>query len=501
MVPKLDKRTGEDIRDEIERLAAAYTPQWRYNRRQPDIGSVLADLYAKLMEECIDCYNQIPLRSRLAFLDALGVEPFPARLAEGHMVFSLAGRGLPESVAEAGTGVMVECGDKGLLRFETLQEVYVADLTAELVRDEGEGVWYVGFDRPPDGGVISLLFSIEQQGGMGKSWTEWEYLSPDGWLPLPVEDLTDGLTHSGIVRFLCMGAWGRELRAGTDGFWLRAFRKSGAPFPGGTVKLFINAAEVRAMTPGAAGNLLPGGPYKLAKTAGYVAGAVNPDAMGKGAEAEPEDRAIIRGSARIRHRFRAVTPGDFERLVYEVCPDVLRARCFTGFDGSGTYSPGSVTVVILTEDFRLGSRYFYKVQEQVVEYLEKHAEGLLCREGKLCVTRPVPVRVHVQCRLAVGSYREAGSVRRLAEETLRRFLDPVAGNHDGGGWDMGEAPDYGQVKACLLAIPGVCYVDLLRTAYEMETEHGYCEALWERLGNHPWILPEMGECRIAVTVN
>ena len=157
--------------------------------------------------------------------------------------------------------------------------------------------------------------------------------------------------------------------------------------------------------------------------------------------------------------------------------------------------------MILTEDFRSGGRCFYKVQQQVRAYLMECAEGLLCREEKLYVACPVTVRVHVQCRLAVASYREAGGIRRLAGETLRRFLDPVGGNHDGGGWDMGEAPDYGQIKACLLAIPGVCYVDLLRTAYEMETEHGFCEALWERLGDHPWILPEMGECRIAVTVD
>lgn len=501
MVPKLDTRTRDEIRDEILRLAAAYTPQWRYDRLQPDIGSVLADLYAKLQEECIDCYNQMPLRSRLAFLDALGVEPFPARLAEGHLVFSLAGRGLPEAVVEAGTGVMVEGRDKGLLRFETLQEVYVADITAKLAREDGEGAWYVGFDRPPDGGVISLLFSIDQQSGMGKAWADWEYLAPDGWLPLPVEDRTDGLSHSGIVRFLNMEEWRRETKDGMDGFWLRVIRESGAPFSGGTAKVFINAAEVRAVAPGAAGNLPPGGPYKLAKTVGYVAGAVNPEALAQGAEAEPEDRAIIRGSARIRHRFRAVTPGDFERLVYEVCPDVLRVRCFTGFDGSGGRSPGNVTVVILTEDFRSGGRCFYKVQQQVRAYLMECAEGLLCREEKLYVACPVTVRVHVQCRLAVASYREAGGIRRLAGETLRRFLDPVGGNHDGGGWDMGEAPDYGQIKACLLAIPGVCYVDLLRTAYEMETEHGFCEALWERLGDHPWILPEMGECRIAVTVD
>lgn len=500
MVPDLDKRTREEIKDEIGRLAAAYTPQWRYNRSQPDIGSVLADLFAGLMEECIGCYNQMPVRSRLAFLEALGVEPIPARAAEGYMVFSLAGRGLPESSVEAGTGVIAEGRDKSLLRFETLEEVYVSDLTAELVRDGEEGILYVGFDQPPDRGIISLLFSLKQWSGTGEARTGWEYLAPDGWRPLPVEDQTDGLSHSGIVRFLCMSEWGRELRAGMDGFWLRIAREDKIPFPAGVGEVFINAAPVRAKSPGTAGNLPPGGPYKLAKTVGYVAGARNPDALSGGTETEPDGRVVIRGSARLRHQFCGVTPGDFERLVYEICPDVLRVKCFTGYDGSGKRRTGGVTVVVLPEDFRSGRGYFYKMQELVKAYLERYGEGLLCREGNLYVTRPVPVRMHVQCGLAVGSYREAAGIRRLAEEALRRFLDPVRGNHDGGGWDMGEVPDYGQIKACLLSVPGICHIDFLRTAYEMETEQGFREALWEQLGSYPWILPELGECKVMVTV-
>lgn len=501
MVPDLDKRTREDLEEQIERLAAAYTPQWRYNRQQPDIGSVLANLFAGLMEESVGCYNRMPWKSRLAFLEALGVEPFPPRPSEGYMLFSLAGSDMPETVAEAGTGVSAECGDGSLWRFETLEEIHVSGAAVELVRDMAEGIWYVGFDRPPNGGVTSLLFSMEQCGGAGEVRTEWEYLAADGWQPLPVEDMTDGLSHSGIVRFVCMSEWQRETRAGMDACWLRILRDRRTPFPGGAVKVFINAAAVRAMAPGTPGNLPPGGRYKLAKTVGYVAGASNPDALSGGTEAEPQERTVIRGSARIRHQFRAVTPGDFERLVYEICPDVLQVKCFSGYDGSGIRRPGSVTVVILPKDFRTGRRYFYKLQELVKAYLEKHAEGLLCQEGKLYVTQPVQVRIQTRCQLAVGSYREVAGIRSLAEETLRRFLDPVCGNHDGNGWDMGDVPDYEQMKACLLAIPGVRYMDFLRTAYEIETADGFREALWERLRKHPWILPEMGECKVTVTVN
>lgn len=501
MVPDLDKRTKEDLMEQIERLAAAYTPEWRYNRQQPDIGSVLANLFAGLMEECIGCYNQMPWRSQLAFLDALGVESLPACPAGGYMTFSLAGSDMPETVAEAGTGVAAERRDGGLCRFETLEDVYVSGAAVELIKGEKEHIWYVGFDRAPNKGVISLLFSMEQGGGAGEVRTEWEYLAPAGWHPLLVEDLTDGLSHSGIVRFICMSEWRREKREGLDGCWVRIRRDEKKPFPNGDARVYINAAEVRAKTPGAEGNLLPGGMHKLTKTVGYVAGAINPDPLSGGAEREALEQTVLRGGARIRHRFRAVTPGDFERLVYEVCPDVLRVRCFSGYDERGEKRAGSVTVVILPENFREGRRYFYQMQERVREYLETYAEGLLCGEGKLYVIQPAPVRIHVECELYVGSYREVAGIRKRVEETLCRFLDPVSGNHDGNGWDMGEAPDYGQIKACLLDIPGVRYMGILRVAYEIGLEDGYHEALWERLGKYPWILPEMGERKVVIQVN
>lgn len=500
MVPALDQRTEEELKQQIGRLAAAYTPEWRYNREHPDMGSVLANLFAGLMGESIGCYNQMPQRNRLAFLDALGMEAFPARFAEGYLVFSLAGSDMPETVAVAGTGVAAEGGDGSLIRFETLEDVYVSAAAVELIRDRGDGAWYVGFDRCPNRGVISLLFSLEQWAGSGEAGTAWSYRSPEGWRPLPVEDLTDGLSHSGMVRFVCMSEWQQFPLGGQEGYWVRICRGTDHPFPGGDVRVYLNAAAVRATTPGTVGNLPPGGPYKLTRTVGYVAGAANPDVLIGGTEAEKPEQAAIRGSARIRHQFRAVTPGDFERLVYEICPDVLRVKCFSGYEGGGSRKAGCVTVVILQRDFREGRRYFYKLREIVTEYLNTHAEGLLGVGGRLFVTQPVAVRVHVQCELCVDSYRMVQGISSKAKETLARFLDPEWGNHDGHGWELGDVPEYGQIKSCLMELPGVCSLEFLRVAYEMETAEGVREALWEQLKRCPWILPEPGNCSVTVTV-
>ena len=46
----LDGRTAEDLQGQIARLAASYTPEWRFDRVRPDVGGVLALIFAKQMK-------------------------------------------------------------------------------------------------------------------------------------------------------------------------------------------------------------------------------------------------------------------------------------------------------------------------------------------------------------------------------------------------------------------------------------------------------------------
>ena len=47
----LDSRTQADLCARVEELAASYTPEWRFDRRDPDIGSTLALIYTGQMAD------------------------------------------------------------------------------------------------------------------------------------------------------------------------------------------------------------------------------------------------------------------------------------------------------------------------------------------------------------------------------------------------------------------------------------------------------------------
>lgn len=489
-----------DLERQIEKLASAYVPEWRYHRTRPDTGSTLANLYAELMEEIIQCYDRMPERNRMDFLDRLGVEQLLEQAAEGYLTFQLVREDMTETVVPAGSGVMANGSDGSLCRFDTLEDVYVTASGGQLTQERVDGMWYLMLEHRPSKGVISLLCSMEQSGSGSPRMPLWEYFGDEEWSNLQAEDRTDGLTHTGIVRFSGMPDWGKTEICGREGYWMRIRYADGTPLLCGDTVVYGNAAPVKARDPGKQGNIPPQTQWRLMKTIGAVSGAVNPDALGGGCAGESRERAATRGSARIRHRFRAVTPGDFERLVYEICPDVRMVKCFPGYGGDGAPRTGAVTVVVMAEDYPEGRAGFYRTQDRVMQYLKARADCLLVQSGDLSVTGPVPIRIHVACELCADSYREVLKVQQSAGEALSLFLNPVKGNHDGNGWEFGEIPGYESIKSRLLEIPGVSYLKSLRIAYQIETKEGTKEILWEWLKNYPWSLPEAGDIQIAVMV-
>lgn len=499
-MPKLDERTREDIEAEIERLAAAYTPEWRFLRENPDVGSVLAHLFAGMMEENIRCYNEMLLEHRLNFLDLLGISPLPAKKAEGYVAFGLARNDLPEMIVEAGMDIAAEGEDKSLIHYETAEDVYVTAALVELRRQAEEERLYLRFDCLPGPGVISLLFSLEQAQEIQQTGLIWEFGKKDRWEVFQAEDQTGGFGHTGLVRFVRNPGWECSRVMGEDGYWLRVCRGRNAALLQGEISVTVNAVSARAREAGKQGNLAAGSAMKLMKSVGFITEVWNPVPFYGGTEDEARDLAVSRGSARIRHQFRAVTPRDFENLVYEKYPDMKRVACFSGYDRNGCRSPGTVTVVILPEEYEEGRHYFYKAQEETAVYLNQFVPGGLAQQGRLHVTGPVFVSVHVRCELCVRSYGEVQAAREDGEMRLRQFLEPLTGNCSGSGWELGELPEYGQIKACLLGTVHARYLKSLYISYETETEGETKEVLPEQIKNHPWVLPKGGSCRMLVTV-
>ncbi|MGE3309000.1 MAG: putative baseplate assembly protein [Limisphaerales bacterium] len=114
--PILDDRSYQQLRDELVRRIAVYTPEWT-NHNPSDPGITLIELFAFLGENLLYRFNQIPEATRIEFLRLLQI---PLRAAQP-------ARALVAMTTDSATGTLVPQlteARAGALAFETRTEVH-----------------------------------------------------------------------------------------------------------------------------------------------------------------------------------------------------------------------------------------------------------------------------------------------------------------------------------------------------------------------------------------
>jgi len=87
--PIIDNRKFNDLVDQIEKMVPYYTPEWRFNRDNPDVGTTLYMIMALQMEETIDLLNETLDNHFLAYLNLIQLKLRPSKPARVPLVFNL----------------------------------------------------------------------------------------------------------------------------------------------------------------------------------------------------------------------------------------------------------------------------------------------------------------------------------------------------------------------------------------------------------------------------
>jgi hypothetical protein len=276
LLPRLGQPDLDRILRRLTRRVPGFVPEWTPgNSTQAE---ALLQVFARYMELLEDGLKQVPERSRLAFLDMLGVELLPAQPARTPLVFSLVENSpvdvtlpaLSEVAAQVVTPLTPFAGQEpsaaATLIFSTEQAITVTRARLKTVysilpgSDEfadhstsltGESSFfdqvvpcrhaiYMGHDELfALVGDISVIVSLTfQQGASRYLGTEWEYLTDQGWLPftlLKEDDATDGLRKDGqmVLRRECGPKAKKDTIEGRTSFWIRG-QLTKALLPDGT---------------------------------------------------------------------------------------------------------------------------------------------------------------------------------------------------------------------------------------------------------------------------
>jgi predicted phage baseplate assembly protein len=215
---------------------------------------------------------------------------------------------------------------------------------------------------------------------------------------------------------------------------------------------------------GVVGNVGEGTITVVKSSIPYVASVANFKAAKGGTDPETMGSAKLRAPQVLRARTRAVTAEDFEYLALEASSLVARARCISsGATTNGENAPPGVVrlllVPVVPESDRLISSEELELPRRIREEVQSYLDERRLLATRLEILSPQYLPVAVVARIKVKAGSDPGQVITDVERELYRYINPVHGGSDGGGWPFGRSLSLSEVYATIQRAVNVDYIE------------------------------------------
>ena len=302
-----------------------------------------------------------------------------------------------------------------------------------------EGELFIGLRdvRPPQN--VALLFQVAE-GSANPDLTpepvQWSYLSGNRWLTLQdgslLADGTRGLINSGIVELSLKPTEPSTLLTSAL-YWIRVAIARSADSVCDMVDVHTNAARAtfvdRDNAPDHLSEPLPSD--RISEPATPIAGIAairQPYTSFGGKVRELNTSFHVRVSERLRHKQRALTPWDYERLVLEKFPQLYKVKCLRADPIAHPRELGRIDLIVIPDiKNRMPFDPFEpKAPADLIRDIEAFLQDKTPPFASVVVKNAhyVPLKVRCGVRFLPGS--DESYCRKQLEDELNRFLSPWA---------------------------------------------------------------------------
>lgn len=328
-----------------------------------------------------------------------------------------------------------------------------------------EGELLIGLRNVTAPQNLALLFQLAE-GSADPALTaqtlHWSYLSGNRWLPLPagdgiVSDSTRGLINSGIVELKLKPAQPNTLLP-KDLYWVRVAIKRLSNSVCDTVAIHTNALRATFVDQQNAPDhlntpLAPESIQEPVTSIAEIAQLRQPYSSFGGKSPEQAQSFYTRVSERLRHKERALTTWDYERLILEKFSRIYKANCLE----ADPNQPGKTEILVIPDiKNRLPSNPFEpKVSADQIRDIQDFLNKRVPPFVQLEIRNARYVPVLVRCGVRFMPNQDERFCCMQLNEGLKRFLSPWA-YEDGADLSTG-----GKIYANSIIdfIEGQSYVD------------------------------------------
>lgn len=306
-----------------------------------------------------------------------------------------------------------------------------AELPSLLPRYDMAGELYIGVRdlRPPQ--HLALLLQLAEGSSdpdIEPGAVTWSYLAGDRFEDLAVsgiiDDATRGLVNTGIVE-LALPAAASGSRLPPELYWLRVAIPRNTQSVCDVVSIRAQAVSVRfddrGNAPAHYEQPLPVGSIdRLREPNAAIARVEQPYSSFGGKPSEQPDLFDTRVSERLRHKDRALSAWDYERLVLHHFPQIYKAKCLS--------SAAGVDVVVIPDirELHPSDTFAPKAPANLLAGIQAYLVERTPAAARVRVrnARYVAVQVRLGVRFRKGI--DEGFAQRRLNDDLVRFLSPWA---------------------------------------------------------------------------
>lgn len=320
---------------------------------------------------------------------------------------------------------------------------------------KSEGEFYIGLEKfdPSQSSTLSLLFQIlegSEEPEAEKSDISWSYLSNNQWIPFEQFDIlaegTNELLTSGIVNFSVSKSATRNNTVLTDGLhWIKVSVSKGTEAIPEFVDVLSQAVIAQFQDNKNDPNYLSAALAnesisKLEISDSAIDSVSQPFASFGGNVKEQSNLFYRRISERLRHKQRAITIWDYERIALEAFPSIYKAKCLnhTRFLGKiesfNQVAPGHTTVIVVSNVQNKNSvnliqpKASLNLLTEIQDYLDQYNPP----GTELHVQNPIYEQIQVNFKVKFRPGFDLGFYKRKLEDEIKAFLSP---------WAYDQSPD------------------------------------------------------------
>ncbi len=233
----------------------------------------------------------------------------------------------------------------------------------------------------------------------------------------------------------------------------------------------------------------------------FISKVTNLKGMSGGMDKEIISETADRVATEISGMNRIVSMYDFENAICKNNRSVYKVKCVPHVDSFGNPKSGVISIALLPRKYMQGYEEFMLLKKNILDFVRNRIPVTMLNSSKLQILEAVYVEMMVKLDVVVDDYNFCQSVQQQIESKIENFLNPITGNFDGKGWEIGRIATKEQIYNCIKSVSHIKWIKSTAIFTKIVTNKGKKEVDYDYVKNNLFVVPISGGVDVNISVD